>query len=459
MNHKKAYILGLGASGEAAARFLLKRGVEVFALETFPFSERAIKAADDIGISLLPEEEKVEYNEKEDLFILSPGIPLSHKTVEGALQKKCEVIGEIELGLRHLKGKAIGISGTNGKTTVTLLVAHVLRSAGVNAIAAGNLGAYGMPLTAAIDAANGSEEALFVIELSSFQLETATARRIDSALLLNITQDHLDRYGDMEAYAAAKARLGAIVKPGGRFFVQERCFKRYPHLFDKMEGELFGWKGGGDLQADECGVWYKGKLVYSWEQHPSKQLLPAYKAENELGAFALCSSFGIDSSQFLTAIQSFAPPHHRCEVVAAINNTVYYDDSKGTNVDATWHAVASLPGSIILIAGGVDKNSDYTPWRELFEQKVKAVLVIGSAAEKIGKQLQGAVQTVQCKSMEEAVEMAHSLAAPGDAVLLSPGCASFDMFNNYAERGKVFQNCVCALRARQMKPSHGKRDE
>lgn len=440
---RRAFVLGLGQSGQASARFLLRRGAAVTAIERHASSSAVAEIAYELGIAVLDDSTAISFT-AQDLLILSPGIPSTHHIVQHALSSTCEVIGEVELALREITQRAVAISGTNGKTTVTLLVAHILRSIGIEVVAAGNLGTYGLPLTAAVDLDMPSSAA-FVVELSSYQLESAETAIFSAAVLLNITQDHLDRYASLEEYAKAKARLQNLLAPSGTFFLQEASAQTFPTLFFRPH-QLFGWMAGASLHADNVGVWLGDSLQYSWSQHPSGGIIPRYCVENELAAFALSRSFGVDVKQFLLALHSFVPPKHRREVVAVINDTVYYDDSKGTNVDATLQAVASLSSPILLIAGGVDKGSDYKVWRAAFSGKVKAVFLIGEAAAKICDHLDGCVPTVGCCSLADAVAQAHTLAVPGDSVLLSPGCASFDMFVDYADRGRSFQQLVHALR-------------
>jgi len=448
---RRAFILGFGESGYAAAHFLLRRGAHVTALDGSFEAESKKQRAKELAIPLCPDRPVA--LTAQDLLLLSPGINFSHPVVQSAVSAGCEVIGEVELALQELSHRCIAITGTNGKTTVTLLVTHVLRFCGFAAFAVGNVGTYGQPFTAALDDLLPSQ-AILVAELSSYQLESAYTAAVDAAALLNLTQDHLDRHISLEGYARAKGRLKALLKETATFFVQERSYLQFPHLFCSAHTSIFGWQansatnseqGQKGLYANATGVWENGVLLYSWQEHPYGSTLAPHTAENELAALALCRTFGITCQQFLQSLPSFVRPKHRCEEVATINGTVYYDDSKGTNVDAVLQAVAAIPHKIILIAGGVDKGSDYTVWRSFFKNKVKVVLTIGQAAYKIEQQLAGCIPTEHCGTLSQAVNKAYSLAVTGEAIVLSPGCSSYDMFADYADRGRTFQQLVRAL--------------
>jgi len=388
------YILGMGISGLSAARFLLAKGERVVGIDRQP---RSIS-----GMKCFKESEEVPF-ERGAVLLLSPGISQDHPLCCKAAEKGVEVIGEAELACRYLKNRAVAVTGTNGKSTVCLMTAHLLQSAGLKAVALGNVG---RPLCSYL--LEAPEEEIFVVELSSFQLETMGRPVFEAAALLNITPDHLDRYPSFEAYAAAKLRIADCLKPGAPLFIDRKTKESF-----SVRGAVL--KGEGP-----------------------------FPERNREAAFALAGCFGVTEKQCSEALCTFAPPPHRLQFVREIGGVAYYNDSKGTNVDATLQAVFSLERQTVLIAGGVDKRGGYRPWAENFTGKVKAVCAIGEAAQKIKGELSAGFPVLLCGSLEAAMEEAAALAAPGDAVLLSPGCASYDMFKNYEERGKKFVELVNA---------------
>ncbi|MBM3198386.1 MAG: UDP-N-acetylmuramoyl-L-alanine--D-glutamate ligase, partial [Chlamydiae bacterium] len=352
--------------------------------------------------------------EKFDLAISSSGIPRHHQ----ALALGDLVLGEAEFALREAKTPCIAITGTNGKTTVTLLVEHVLNKSGRRARALGNVGD---PLAGYF---LQPREEVLVVELSSYQLETLTYPAFQTGCILNITPDHLDRYASMQEYARAKARLQHCLQKQGAFFVCEKALEEYPSLFS--EGTL-------PLQVEKAKSLFSSLSSMEHEQC------------NALAAWELCSQFGVNLEQFIQAWHTFRKPHHRIEFVQEVRGVAYYDDSKGTNIDAVIKAVHAITNPVILIVGGVDKGSSYLPWREAFTGRVKQLFVLGQAAKKISSELALFFNLQIVDSLEEAVLRASQVAVAGDAVLLSPGCSSLDMFRDYAHRGREFQKFVRGL--------------
>ncbi len=398
---KKALVIGLGISGRSASRFLLSLGYKVTGVDQ--------KKIDPIlGLEVL-EESKFTSLEGFSLVVPSPGVPSKHPLIEEALSKGIEVIGEAELALRHMKQKAVAITGTNGKTTVTSMVEHVLCSSGKKAKAVGNIGS---ALTEYVLLGDLNEIA--VVELSSYQLETLSCAPFQAAVILNITPDHLDRYGTMQEYALAKIKIEKCVKPGGALYVYKQVAKEYGQLFTLPYVSFGAELTGHDLI-------------------------------NERAAWLLCKHLGVSEEAFQEALKSFKKPSHRIEFVKVVGGVHYYDDSKGTNIDAVIKAVESLQGNVVLIAGGVDKGSSYMPWKEAFQDKVRDMVLIGQAAPKIKEELALFFNVKIVDSLESAVDAASKIARPGDAVLLSPGCSSFDMFRDYVHRGKEFQRFVGLL--------------
>ncbi len=343
---KTAAVLGLGISGKSAVSFLLNQNYQVFGiddkLDTFedPFNGK-VKLKKNLDFNGI------------DLLVVSPGVPLSHQMIQCALQEGVEVIGEIELACRHLgRRRCVGVTGTNGKTTVTLLIEHILRQQGLSARAVGNVG---LPLTSQLD----STDDVLVIELSSYQLESLTTRCLDLALLLNITPDHLDRYKSMDEYSAAKCRIQDVLKPDGICFVNE-CVVN-PLI---KSGIVYGFNPQNKIYYDGKCIVKEGKQVIQLaEDCWSKK---THTVENILAAFCVCDAMGVSSDNFIEAILTFNTPPHRIEFVRKMNEVSYYNDSKGTNVDAVVRAVESMQGNVILIAGGVDKGGAYDVWTSSF---------------------------------------------------------------------------------------------
>ncbi len=395
---QRALVLGYGESGRAAERFLEHQGWAVVIADQK--SDERVFADDDLRAL-----------EGVELVIVSPGVAPTQCLYAEAVVRGLPVIGEIELGLRVLKHRAVGITGTNGKTTVTLMVAHALNRCGLRAVAVGNVG---VPLTQAL--LSEPEETILVVELSSWQLETVGQEALEAAILLNITPDHLDRHITMEHYAAAKARIQYALKPNGRLYLHEEVAREFGEHFQRPYATYRA--KGDEASHDEANAW---------------------------AAYSLCQTFGVGEKEFFAAIQDFRKPPHRMEFVRSIEGVDYIDDSKGTNVDAVLKAVQSLKGPILLIAGGVDKRGGYEVWQKSFPGCVKGIFAIGEAAEAIQACLGSELPVRRCANLQEAVVFAREAAIEGDTVLLSPGCASYDMFKNYKHRGESFQSLVHQL--------------
>ena len=420
---RSTLILGLGKSGRAAAELLLSHKKNVCAfddylkgLETLCLAELGLKYISDLGDICW---------EEIDQCVISPGINPKHIICTTAKNRGISVITEVELALPFISEPLIAVTGTNGKTTVTLLVEHILKINGICAKAVGNIG---VPLCSYVLASKKAE--VLVVELSSFQLETLDVPVFDQAVILNITPDHLDRYLDMQVYATTKLHLQNCIKEGGSLFIHEKVVEQFGFLLEKNKYQTLGFHQK-DLE-------YFSSLLY--------RECAEHERENVLAAWALCKPFGISHTQFTKALTTFYLPPHRLECIASINGVDYYDDSKGTNIDAVICAVCAMKGKVILIAGGVDKGSSYTAWKRPFLGKVRQIIAIGLAAKKIEQELHPFVPVICVDSMQSAVVMAKKLAKEKESVLLSPGCASFDMFCDYAHRGKEFQYQVRLLK-------------
>lgn len=441
LSNKKVLVIGLGISGRSAVQFLLRRNAIVTGIDgnlDLLKNNQELQLLSKKGLTKLHESECVNV-ENFDLIVVSPGILESHPIYKKAREAKVEVIGEVELACRFIKGTFLGITGTNGKTTVTLLVTHVLNQSGKLAYALGNSG---IALTSEDAEAAIAENAIIVAELSSYQLDTMNSRVIDAAVLLNITPDHLDRYHNMENYAKSKWHIGDCIKSNGVFYAEEKSWQEFGYLPKNIEPKLYGYSNCA-ISTDLNSLIVDGKIVGPLPD--SCKIKQNHDLENLMAAYALCQYVGVTVEQFLSAFATFKKPAHRIEYVTTVSGVSYYDDSKGTNLDAVIRAVNSLPGNIVLIAGGVDKGAAYTPWINAFAHKVKCICAIGQAATKISKDISHAIPVVLFQNLEDAVEHAASLAKSGETVLLSPGCSSFDMFKDYAHRGEEFQRIVKQL--------------
>ncbi|HEY5235455.1 MAG TPA: UDP-N-acetylmuramoyl-L-alanine--D-glutamate ligase [Rhabdochlamydiaceae bacterium] len=421
----KTLVIGLGKSGRAAYDLLLQEGHSVVGTDD---NAELLKKLGNEGV-------KVDHSprvEEFDLVVLSPGVPPTNPLYIKAVELGKEITGEAELALSRLHQPCIAITGTNGKTTVTLLVEHILKSSGLKARALGNVGT---PLTSY----QGEPQEIMVVELSSFQLELMKTPVVDIGIILNITPDHLDRYTTMEEYAKAKCRLQDLMKGQGSFWVHQTVVQEFGSLL-KQNYQTYG--------VDcKCTSWTDKAALKSGEK--IETILPIryrslgeHESENVLAAWILCKKFGVSSAPFLAGLETFKKPAHRIEFVATLDGVDYFNDSKGTNIDATIKAVEAMTKDVVLIAGGVDKGSSYEPWKKSFTGKVRQVFAIGQAAAKIAQELRPEFEVEIVATLQEAVECARSRAKNGMSVLLSPGCSSYDMFKDYAHRGDEFKKFV-----------------
>ncbi len=407
---REALVIGMGVSGRAAKRYLERRGWQVTAVDR-NLAEGVLSDTVDLDA------------DRFELCVLSPGVDPTHRLARG------KIVGEVALALSEFKGRAIGITGTNGKTTVALMVAHILNAAGVPARAVGNVG---VPLTDAVDAC-GDE--ILVCELSSYQLETLNGPYFEAGAILNITPDHLDRYETPEAYADAKWNLHGCLKGGAPLFV--------PSHLARPGTISFGWEPTADIRVEENQVIRREKietflpLAYRGKCH--------HHARNWLAAYTLCRHLGVNPELICQGAATFCAPAHRMETVRELQGVTWVNDSKGTNVDAVRVAVESLEGPIRLIAGGRDKGSPFAEWLQPFAGRVTEVYAIGEAADALEAALGAVLPVHRVDRLEAAVKAAAEVAKVGDWVLLSPGCASFDQFLNFEKRGERFKELVEAL--------------
>ena len=422
--------MGMGKSGQAAYHFLQAQGHNPVGTDA---NLNLLNKLQEEGLTVSPSPQV----ELFDQIVLSPGIPLTHELSLQAKKLGKEIIGEAELGLRSLNQKVVGITGTNGKTTVTLLIEHILKESGQKAIALGNVG---HPFTGYC--LRPDPEEIVIAELSSYQLETLTSKVLDIGIVLNITPDHLDRYSSMEEYAASKSLIQNCMRSQSVLYINSEILKEFGRLF-KEPYRTFGTLSDAYLWTDKRVVKQLERVEFLLPDVYSQ--MGAHDSENVLAAWAVCKELGVDKEAFLSALATFKKPAHRIEFVKEIGGVFYFDDSKGTNIDATIKAVDAMSGAVILIAGGVDKGASYKIWKEKFAGKVRMIFAIGEAAGKIKQELLSDIIVHVVSSLEEAVEKAGKCARAGESVLLSPGCSSFDMFRDYTHRGEEFKRYVQML--------------
>lgn len=438
--NQKVLVIGLGLSGRAAAQFLIKKGAIVWGVDRDPnlFLKTESQELIQCGLIAKIEPEDIEIH-LFDSVVVSPGIPPTNPYYAAAVHAGIEIIGEIDLACRYIDQPFLAITGTNGKTTTTLLTTHILNHSGKQAQAVGNVGT---PLIQELDS-NGTKNRILVVELSSFQLETLNKKIVDAGVILNITPDHLDRYTDMQTYAAAKIHLKNCMKPTGKLYVFEKTYHEYRELFHDSKPGLYGYSPESQFYTDQESIYFQKNIELTLPAN--YQGSKSHDVENLLASYILCKQMGVSPEQFIEATETFRKPLHRLEFVRTFKGISYYDDSKGTNIDAVIRAVNALKGEIILIAGGIDKGAAYTPWINDFDGRVKHVFAIGQAAPKIKQDLSKSFPVELCSTLEIAIKNATSLAKPGQVILLSPGCSSFDMFRDYAHRGEEFKRIVNAL--------------
>jgi UDP-N-acetylmuramoylalanine--D-glutamate ligase len=422
----------MARSGVAAVRLLQQKGALVRAVDEKPMGEV-------LGVTVEPQTEAAFRDA--DLVVISPGVPADLDPLEKARARGISVIGELELAAPFLKGGNIGVTGTNGKTTTTALVGHILKESGVPCQVGGNIGT---PPAAMVETSR--EGQWNVLELSSFQLETIRTFRAPIAACLNVTQNHLDRHHTFENYVNAKARL--FETQHAQDFAVLNADDPITAAFAKRTPAQTVWFSG---THPVTGAWLDGDTIRLRGTEllnvRDLRLRGRHNYENVMAAALIAERAGAQPTQIAQAAASFAPVEHRLELVREVNGVAYYNDSKATSVDATLKAIDAFPGGLWIILGGKDKGSDYTVLQDPLHAKARAALLIGSAAQKIAAQLgNDAVPLLQSGTLATAVEEAHRSAKAGDTVLLAPACASFDQFESYEHRGRVFKELVNALK-------------
>jgi UDP-N-acetylmuramoylalanine--D-glutamate ligase len=445
--NKRVLVVGIGKSGLAAARFLKARGARVTVSDARPATLIAeLSDLLDEGFMVEAGSHGLLTFRRQDLIVVSPGVPQTTPELMTVRAMGAHIIGELELGAEYLQGEVVAITGSNGKTTTTTLVGEILKAAGRPTLVGGNIG---LPVTAMVD--ESTAETWSVIEVSSFQLETVETFKPRIAMVLNITPDHLDRHGTFEAYAAAKARITEF-QTADDFLVLNAEDVTTQKIAAKTKAQIFWFSAKRQIKQ---GAFVHGESIFfaAKEGATPEPVMPvaeitlagAHNVENVLAAVCAARLAGVASETIRAAVAAFKAVEHRLEFVREVAGVRYYNDSKATNVDATMKAIEAFPGGVQLILGGKDKDSDYTTLAALVRERVKTVITIGSAAQKIEHQLAGVVKIERAETLERAVALAQTIAAPGDTVLLAPACASFDQFKNYEERGSVFKQLVAAL--------------
>jgi UDP-N-acetylmuramoylalanine--D-glutamate ligase len=474
LNNKKVLVVGLAKTGLAVGRFLVNQKARVAAADLMTEEQLGSHAQEALamGMSLILGPHEAETFLGYDLIVLSPGVPHTLGPVEAARQAGIPVIGELELAVGYINGPIVAVTGTNGKTTTTNLVGEMLRASGFEVFVGGNIGD---PLIGHVD--SGVRSDIIVAEISSFQLDTIESFRPKVGVLLNISEDHLDRYIDFQDYVRSKGRLFenqegtdvAVLNRADPIIHSMAPAIRAQKLYFNINSDSSaptqtmplsatntaglpqggGQSTGGRSHAVElrdgkmiCRLPGKAPLALSLAKFKIKGL---HNLENAAAASLAALAAGAVESGIQKALDTFKGLPHRLEHVRTVNGVQYYNDSKGTNVGAVVRALESFDTPVILIMGGRDKGGGYGVLEDLVKKRVKMLLATGEARKRILDSLGGFADAQEAISLEEAVHRARQAATPGDVVLLSPGCSSFDMFSDYAERGETFCKAVLGL--------------
>lgn len=436
----KLVVIGGGESGFGAALLGKVKGWEVFLSEYGKLKPHYKGLLEDEAIPFEEGGHNLDIILDADLIVKSPGVPDKSPVVQAALARGIKIISEIEFAGRYSKGKKICITGSNGKTTTTTLIYEIMRRAGIDVAVAGNIGeSYAYKV-----AKNGCEPMWYVVELSSFQLDGVVDFKADIALLLNITPDHLDRYDyQMSKYAASKLRVSR-----NQTFADTLIYNADDkEIFNAMvDLRLESSRVPFSIKNVDNGAWFDGEnlrfesFVFSVERLKIKGM---HNVANALAAIVACKRAGVCDDDIANTLEVFAGVEHRLESVGVFNGVEYINDSKATNVDSVTYALGAMSKPTVWIAGGTDKGNDYTVLADLAKSKVKALVCMGVDNAKLIKAFAGIVPVIKdCHSLEDTIAACRAIAKSGDAVLLSPACASFDLFKNYEQRGELFKNSV-----------------
>jgi len=443
---QRILVIGLGKTGIASVRFLMGQGAKVTATDEKPQSELK-DAVHELG-NLSANLEFCEYNtdilSRVDMIVPSPGVPPSNIILAEAKSRKIPILSEIELAYRFLKPPLIAITGTNGKTTTTTLIGHILAREGKRVFVGGNIG---NPLIGYLEGKQDDDYA--VVEVSSFQLQWIASFHPFISILLNTTCDHVDYHGSFEAYRATKERIFENQKDTDLAILnadEPRSFLLEKNMVAKVQ--FFSTK-----TEVKKGIFLKDRTLVHYtaygdcEEYPLDMIkIPGlHNIENVMAAIMVARHCGCSPGSIISAVGDFKGIPHRIEFTEEKNGVAFYDDSKGTNVGAVARALETFSRPIILLMGGRDKEGDFGTLFPLVKSKVKELVLFGEARNKIDDLIGGAVKTSKTTTLKEAIELAYRHSSPGDIVLLSPGCASFDEFSNYKERGRFFKDVVKGL--------------
>ena len=457
LKNRKVAVIGLGNSGLNAAMLLHSLGAEVKATDSrnTPETQTAVMMLRGKGVAVETGGHTKGFIEGSELVVVSPGVEDLSPAIVWANELNIPIISELELGYRFCKGKIIAITGTNGKSTVTTLIGEILKNGGKDTVVCGNIG---NSLCGEIPCIK--EETWVVIEVSSFQLEKIIDFKPIIAVILNITDDHLDRYRVFDDYYREKLKIFANQDRNDMLILNYDA-SRLGELKDKALSRVLFYSKSPDIPRQvtdgvdrTSGAYTKDGGVYCLLDGKERyicgindvRLKGAHNVENAMAASLVAMLIGVYEATIRKALKNFNGLPHRCEQVAIIDGVEYIDDSKGTTVDSTLRALESCDREVILIAGGKDKNSDYSVIKDIVKQKVKRLVLIGEASSKIKNILGNDVRTDEARDMPDAVDIARRAASDNDIILLSPMCSSFDMFKDYKERGEVFKKAVLGLK-------------
>jgi UDP-N-acetylmuramoylalanine--D-glutamate ligase len=450
---KKVLVMGAARSGIACAKFLAARGATVVLNDSKPIENwspdaLALKSA---GVGLLPGDLPGWLLDQTELVVISPGVPATAIPIRNAERAGAEVIGEVELASRYLQGRIVAITGTNGKTTTTSLIGELLKNAGIRTQVGGNIGT---PLISLVESSR--DDGWTVVEMSSFQLETIREFHPSVAVALNVTPNHMDRYESFTDYAAAKHRIFMNQVPGD-LAVLNADDEIVSSWATGLRAHVASFSVKRELEE---GLFLRGREIVSRTATRERVLLMSdeiklrglHNVENVLAALSAGLACGADPESMRQTIRNFDPVEHRLELVSEIGGVKFYNDSKATSVDATLKALEAFAGEdtdqggkIVLILGGRGKKAPYAPLASLVRERVRKLILIGEDADTIAAELGDFAANVRAKDMKDAVELSFQAAKPGDTVLLAPACASFDMFESFEHRGKVFKDEVRSL--------------
>lgn len=428
-------ILGYGRSGQAVANVLNQRGENCYVSDVVEKKDQVLFP----NLHYIWGEHPLWLLEKVDEIIVSPSIPMDSEIIVKAREKNIKIVSELEWAMEQINGLKFGITGTNGKSTTTALISHIFNFNNIKTTSAGNIG---IPLSSFI---LKERFQAYSIEISSFQLETMEKKLLDGAIVLNISQDHLDRHKDFESYKNIKKKIFQLLKDKTKAFTSDT-------LFLDLKLSRYGYSKECDLIINQDFMIYENEVVLKRDEFP---LLGEHNWENAAAAILLSLKFGIDKNTIKNALKTFKPLEHRMEIVDIINGITFINDSKGTNIDSVLRALISMPkGKTILILGGKDKGSDFGLLKEKIKNNCKVVYCIGSAREKIFNTLKDLnIQIFPVEGLEEVFSSLDFVIEEGCFVLLSPACASFDQYNSFEERGRHFKELVKKWKE-QRNPTH-----